>query len=70
MDIARHGPVMTLRVSRDNGHTFGPMVTVDPGTPLLDNPMAFPPCDCPLHSEVTKTTAVRGTGLSGAEKDS
>ncbi len=41
--------LMTLRVSRDSGRTWGPVTEVQEGeTPAaLDNSGSFPPCICP-----------------------
>ncbi|TXC95346.1 hypothetical protein [Streptomyces sp. ISID311] len=43
------GVLMTLRVSRDSGRTWGPVTKVreDEGPVILDNPGGFPPCTCP-----------------------
>lgn len=41
--------LMTLRVSRDSGRTWGQMTEVqeDENPVTLDNPGHFPPCTCP-----------------------
>lgn len=42
---------MTVRVSRDDGRTFGRQVVCSTGTGSKPNPMAtavWPPCRCPL----------------------
>lgn len=44
-------PLMTLRVSRDSGQTFGEPVVVhlvDKDRPPV-NPLVWPPCQCPIH---------------------
>ncbi|MET9347318.1 hypothetical protein [Streptomyces termitum] len=45
--------LMTLRVSRDSGRTWGPTVTLTDETPLapLMNPNQYPPCACPRCRE-------------------
>jgi hypothetical protein len=45
-------PLMTIRVSRDSGRTYGPPTRVMPGDPVP--PMAhmtWPPCRCPIHRD-------------------
>ncbi|MEV6589401.1 hypothetical protein [Streptomyces acidicola] len=41
--------LMTLRVSRDSGRTWGQVTEVREGENpvILDNPGGFPPCTCP-----------------------
>ncbi|MEX2973125.1 hypothetical protein [Streptomyces sp. C184] len=41
--------LMTLKVSRDSGRTWGPLTKVreDENPATLDNPGGFPPCTCP-----------------------
>lgn len=41
--------LLTLRVSRDSGRTWGPITELrdNEGLPLLDNPGASPTCACP-----------------------
>jgi len=41
--------LMTLRVSRDSGRTWGQVTEVreDENPLILDNPISFPPCTCP-----------------------
>lgn len=41
--------LMTLRVSRDSGRTYGGIRAVRVGDPvvILENPVLFPPCECP-----------------------
>lgn len=43
------GVLMTLRVSRDSGRTWGPVTKVREGENpvILGNPGGFPPCTCP-----------------------
>jgi hypothetical protein len=47
-------PAITLRVSRDSGRTYGPQVEVwvTAETPLPDEPMLWPPCQCPQHHDI------------------
>ncbi|MEV4872525.1 hypothetical protein [Streptomyces syringium] len=42
-------PLMTLRVSRDSGRTYEPTRAVRAGDPwiILENPVRYPPCECP-----------------------
>lgn len=43
-------PVLTIRVSRDGGRTYGPPVTVDPDRDVVPEITSqYPPCRCPLH---------------------
>ena len=48
-DEKAQGPVITLRVSRDSGRTWGPKVTYEPAreAPPIESPARFPPCACP-----------------------
>ncbi|MFE7544589.1 hypothetical protein [Streptomyces platensis] len=41
--------LMTLRVSRDSGRTWGPVTKVreDENPAITDNPGGLPPCTCP-----------------------
>lgn len=41
--------LMTLRVSRDSGRTWGQVTEVweDKNPVIPDNPVGFPPCTCP-----------------------
>ncbi|WP_405838994.1 hypothetical protein OG528_15095 [Streptomyces platensis] len=41
--------LMTLRVSRDSGRTWGPVTNVreDENPVIADNPGGLPPCACP-----------------------
>lgn len=56
-----HRVLMTLRVSRDSGRTWGQVTEVrEVDNPvILDNPIDFPPCTCPRctdhspHSEAS-----------------
>lgn len=44
--------LMTLRVSRDGGRTFGPVREIradDRSLSPLDVTSAWPPCQCPRH---------------------
>ncbi|MFC8013294.1 hypothetical protein [Streptomyces cinereoruber] len=43
-------PLLTIRISRDSGRTYGPPVTVtteDNPQPLASS--QWPPCRCPQH---------------------
>ncbi|MFD8954609.1 hypothetical protein ACFV0B_37785 [Streptomyces xanthophaeus] len=43
-------PMLTIRVSRDGGRTYGPARVIPAGSdlePLLT--MQWPPCQCPQH---------------------
>ncbi len=44
-----HRVLMTLRVSRDSGRTWGQVTKVreDESPVMRDNPGGFPPCTCP-----------------------
>jgi hypothetical protein len=43
-------PLMTIRVSRDSGRTYGPRIDVRPTDNLQpDATSAWPPCQCPKH---------------------
>ncbi|MFI1161607.1 hypothetical protein [Streptomyces sioyaensis] len=48
LDVERR-VLMTLKVSRDSGRTWGPVTKVreDENPVILDNPGGFPPCTCP-----------------------
>lgn len=58
---AEHRVLMTLRVSRDSGRTWGQLTEVwEVENPVIpDNPIGFPPCTCPRctdqcpHSEAS-----------------
>ncbi|MDV9190943.1 hypothetical protein R6L23_22475 [Streptomyces sp. SR27] len=42
--------LLTLRVSRDSGKTWGPLVEVTTDDNLVPlNTSAWPPCQCPKH---------------------
>ncbi len=46
---------LTLRVSRDNGRSFGPAVTYDLRTDRpADAPLRFPPCSCSSCRKATQ----------------
>ncbi|GHJ28769.1 hypothetical protein TPA0910_32020 [Streptomyces hygroscopicus subsp. sporocinereus] len=56
----RRGPgtIMTMRVSRDGGKTYGPVVVYDSVRdnlpPLMDS--GWPPCTCPGHQVAADVT--------------
>ncbi|AZK95388.1 hypothetical protein B7R87_17145 [Streptomyces tsukubensis] len=53
--------LMTLRVSRDSGRSWGPVtvVHVSEGTEPPLEPMRFPPCCCRLCQSATEATSAR-----------
>lgn len=52
--------LMTLRVSRDSGRTWGPKRTFRPrDVGSVDWTSCWPPCQCPRHRERTGKTTSR-----------
>jgi hypothetical protein len=45
-------PLMTMRVSRDSGASYGPVTRVMPDDPLPPlTHLEWPPCRCPIHRD-------------------
>lgn len=51
--------LMTLRVSRDSGRTWGQVTEVqeEENPVILDNPGRFPPCTCPRCTDRSSHSA-------------